>query len=168
MRCYTAGTGGRPGSDWLCQRTPAAGQTDAVRLLGELPENGIALYGLNPKATGLDGLLVAWDGVLACFPSLSYDTGPQAVPAQLALGDYDGDGADELAAMLCTGTGTGVNVWSLYVFEQDGRALTLGGMLDADDVAAAELGLPAGRYGGQSGIFRNRGRRAPDLPGRDR
>ena len=47
---------------------------------------------------------MAWDGVLACFPSLSYDTGPQAVPAQLALGDYDGDGADELAAMLCTGT----------------------------------------------------------------
>lgn len=67
-------------------------QTDAVRLLGELPENGIALYGLNPKATGLDGLLVAWDGVLACFPSLSYDTGPQAVPAQLALGTTTGTG----------------------------------------------------------------------------
>ncbi len=50
----------------------------------------IALYGLNPKATGLDGLLVAWDGVLACFPSLSYDTGP--VPAQLALGTTTGRG----------------------------------------------------------------------------
>ena len=116
MRCYTAGTGGRPGSDWLCQRTPAAGRPTPSACLGELPENGIALDGLNPKATGLDGLLVAWDGVLACFPSLSYDTGPQAVPAQLALGDYDGDGADELAAMLCTGTGTGVNVWSLVRF----------------------------------------------------
>lgn len=142
---------GDRGETWerLALPADASGwQTDAVRLLGELPENGIALYGLNPKATGLDGLLVAWDGVLACFPSLSYDTGPQAVPAQLALEDYDGDGADELAAMLCTGTGTGVNVWSLYVFEQDGRALTLGGMLDADDVAAAELGLPAGRYVG--------------------
>ena len=151
---------GDRGETWerLALPADASGwQADAVRLLGELPENGIALYGLNPKATGLDGLLVAWDGVLACFPSLSYDTGPQAVPAQLALGDYDGDGADELAAMLCTGTGTGVNVWSLYVFEQDGRALTLGGMLDADDVAAAELGLPAGRYVGSQVYFGTEG-----------
>lgn len=151
---------GDQGETWerLALPADASGwQTDAVRLLGELPENGIALYGLNPKATGLDGLLVAWDGVLACFPSLSYDTGPQAVPAQLALEDYDGDGADELAAMLCTGTGTGVNVWSLYVFEQDGRALTLGGMLDADDVAAAELGLPAGRYVGSQVYFGTEG-----------
>ena len=151
---------GDRGETWerLALPADASGwQTNAVRLLGELPENGIALYGLNPKATGLDGLLVAWDGVLACFPSLSYDTGPQAVPAQLALEDYDGDGADELAAMLCTGTGTGVNVWSLYVFEQDGRALTLGGMLDADDVAAAELGLPAGRYVGSQVYFGTEG-----------
>lgn len=151
---------GDRGETWerLALPADASGwQTDAVRLLGELPENGIALYGLNPKATGLDGLLVAWDGVLACFPSLSYDTGPQAVPAQLALEDYDGDGANELAAMLCTGTGTGVNVWSLYVFEQDGRALTLGGMLDADDVAAAELGLPAGRYVGSQVYFGTEG-----------
>ena len=151
---------GDRGETWerLALPADASGwQADAVRLLGELPENGIALYGLNPKATGLDGLLVAWDGVLACFPSLSYDTGPQAVPAQLALEDYDGDGADELAAMLCTGTGTGVNVWSLYVFEQDGRALTLGGMLDADDVAAAELGLPAGRYVGSQVYFGTEG-----------
>lgn len=151
---------GDRGETWerLALPADASGwQTDAVRLLGELPENGIALYGLNPKATGLDGLLVAWDGVLACFPSLSYDTGPQAVPAQLALEDYDGDGADELAAMLCTGTGTGVNVWSLYIFEQDGRALTLGGMLDADDVAAAELGLPAGRYVGSQVYFGTEG-----------
>ena len=151
---------GDRGETWerLALPADASGwQTDAVRLLGELPENGIALYGLNPKATGLDGLLVAWDGVLACFPSLSYDTGPQAVPAQLALEDYDGDGADELAAMLCTGTGTGVNVWSLYVLEQDGRALTLGGMLDADDVAAAELGLPAGRYVGSQVYFGTEG-----------
>ena len=166
MRCYTAGTG----ETWerLALPADASGwQADAVRLLGELPENGIALYGLNPKATGLDGLLVAWDGVLACFPSLSYDTGPQAVPAQLALGDYDGDGADELAAMLCTGTGTGVNVSSLYVFEQDGRALTLGGMLDADDVAAAELGLPAGRYVGSQVYFGTEGD-GLRIPGRDR
>ena len=59
--------------------------------------------------------------------------------------------------MLCTGTGTGVNVGSLYVFEQDGRALTLGGMLDADDVAAAELGLPAGRYVGSQVYFGTEG-----------
>ncbi|MFQ7856262.1 MAG: WD40/YVTN/BNR-like repeat-containing protein [Flavonifractor plautii] len=68
MRCYTAGTGGDLGAIGSASgRQRLAG--DAVRLLGELPENGIALYGLNPKATGLDGLLVAWDGVLACFPA---------------------------------------------------------------------------------------------------
>ena len=46
---------GDRGETWerLALPADASGwQTDAVRLLGELPENGIALYGLNPKATG--------------------------------------------------------------------------------------------------------------------
>ena len=86
---------GDRGETWerLALPADASGwQTDAVRLLGELPENGIALYGLNPKATGLDGLLVAWDGVLACFPSLSYDTGPQADAAHCPGGLRRGRG----------------------------------------------------------------------------
>lgn len=88
-----------------------------VRLLGALPDGSAALYGLNPEETGLDGLLVEWNGSLSYFSNLTYNTGPQIMLSGLSLDDYDGDGADELAAATCTGTGTGVSYWRLDLFE---------------------------------------------------
>ena len=88
-----------------------------VRLLGALPDGSAALYGLNPEETGLDGLLVEWNGSLSYFSNLTYNTGPQIMLSGLSLDDYDGDGADELAAATCTGTGTGVSSWRLDLFE---------------------------------------------------
>ena len=88
-----------------------------VRPLGALPDGSAALYGLNPEETGLDGLLVEWNGSLSYFSSLTYNTGPQIMLSGLSLDDYDGDGADELAAATCTGTGTGVSSWRLDLFE---------------------------------------------------
>ena len=38
----------------------------------------------------------------------------------MALGDYDGDGSDELAIAVCTGVGTGVSVHELHIFELQG------------------------------------------------
>ena len=88
-----------------------------VRLLGALPDGSAALYGLNPEETGLDGLLVEWNGSLSYFSNLTYNTGPQIMLSGLSLDDYDGDGAEELAAATCTGTGTGVSSWRLDLFE---------------------------------------------------
>ena len=61
------------------------------------------------------------------------------------MGDFDGDGADELAVIPTPGTGTGVLMQDLYVFEWDGAELTLGGAIDAYEVADMDLGLPANR-----------------------
>ena len=88
-----------------------------VRLLGALSDGSAALYGLNPEETGLDGLLVEWNGSLSYFSNLTYNTGPQIMLSGLSLDDYDGDGAEELAAATCTGTGTGVSSWRLDLFE---------------------------------------------------
>lgn len=88
-----------------------------VRLLGALSDGSAAFYGLNPEETGLDGLLVEWNGSLSYFSNLTYNTGPQIMLSGLSLDDYDGDGADELAAATCTGTGTGVSSWRLDLFE---------------------------------------------------
>ena len=91
-----------------------------VRLLGALSDGSAALYGLNPEETGLDGLLVEWNGSLSYFSNLTYNTGPQIMLSGLSLDDYDGDGADELAAATCTGTGTGMSSWRLDLFEWQG------------------------------------------------
>ena len=114
-----------------------------VRLLGALSDGSAALYGLNPEETGLNGLLVEWDGQLSYFPGLTYNTGPQIIFSGLSLDDCDGDGAEELAVIPTPGTGTGVLMQDLYVFEWDGAELTLGGAIDAYEVVDMDLGLPA-------------------------
>ncbi len=112
-----------------------------VRLLGALPDGSAALYGLNPEETGLDGLLVEWNGSLSYFSNLTYNTGPQIMLSGLSLDDYDGDGADELAAATCTGTGTGVSSWRLDLFEwQDtGTQWQPAGARLADSLTEEEL-----------------------------
>lgn len=112
-----------------------------VRLLGALSDGSAALYGLNPEETGLDGLLVEWNGSLSYFSNLTYNTGPQIMLSGLSLDDYDGDGAEELAAATCTGTGTGVSSWRLDLFEwQDtGAQWQPAGARLADSLAEEEL-----------------------------
>lgn len=112
-----------------------------VRLLGALSDGSAALYGLNPEETGLDGLLVEWNGSLSYFSNLTYNTGPQIMLSGLSLDDYDGDRADELAAATCTGTGTGVSSWRLDLFEwQDtGAQWQPAGARLADSLTEEEL-----------------------------
>lgn len=112
-----------------------------VRLLGALSDGSAALYGLNPEETGLNGLLVEWNGSLSYFSNLTYNTGPQIIFSGLSLDDCDGDGADELAAATCTGTGTGVSSWRLDLFEW-GDGVTAGtalGPILADSLTEEEL-----------------------------
>ena len=84
-------------------------------------------------------------GHLAYFPELMYQVTSQVHPANPVWGDFDGDGADELAVIPISGTGTGVFMQDLYVFEWDGQSVTLGGAIDAYEVWDMDLSLPANR-----------------------
>ncbi len=96
---------------------PQVWQTSPIRILGDLPEADITLYGLNEDVTLQNGMLLRQGEQVAYYPNLTYNTGPQILPATLALADYDGDGAEELAAVVSDGTGTGVSTWDLHIFQ---------------------------------------------------
>ena len=96
---------------------PQVWETYPIRILGDLPEADITLYGFNETVAGRSGMLLRQGEQVAYYPHLTYNTGPQILPATLALADYDGDGAEELAAVVSDGTGTGVSTWDLHIFQ---------------------------------------------------
>lgn len=106
-----------------------------VHLLGDLPEEDVALYGLRAELCGMEGVLLRRGRRLDYFPEIAHNTGPRTVLAGLAMGDYDGDGTGELAVSLCTGTGTGVSVWELHLFEPAGEGFALSASLTEEDFA---------------------------------
>lgn len=96
---------------------PQVWETYPIRILGDLPEADITLYGFNETVAGRSGMLLRQGEQVAYYPHLTYNTGPQILPATLALADYDGDGDQELAAVVSDGTGTGVSTWDLHIFQ---------------------------------------------------
>ncbi len=102
--------------------TPRDTWWDPVWLLGDLGE--IRLYGLNEYVTGQSAVFLIRDGrleTMSWYPELTrYD--PNRCPSSLALGDYDGDGSQELAVSLYQGGGTGVNANELCIFELEGSS----------------------------------------------
>ncbi|SCJ42461.1 Methicillin resistance mecR1 protein [uncultured Flavonifractor sp.] len=96
---------------------PQVWETYPIRILADLPETDITLYGFNETVAGRSGMLLRQGEQVAYYPHLTYNTGPQILPATLALADYDGDGAEELAAVVSDGTGTGVSTWDLHIFQ---------------------------------------------------
>ena len=66
---------------------------DPIRLLGELPEEGIRLYGLTWASVGIGGTLltVERDGEPVI---LHYDV--EIAPRSMEVYDYDRDGSEEL------------------------------------------------------------------------
>lgn len=99
---------------------PQVWQTSPIRILADLPEADITLYGLNEDITLQNGMLLRQGERVAYFPDLAYWPGPQILPATLALADYDGDGAEELAAVVSAGIGTGLSAWDLHIFQLQG------------------------------------------------
>lgn len=129
---------------------PQVWQTSPIRILGDLPEADITLYGLNETVTGRSGMLLRQGERVAYFPDLTYNAGPQILPATLALADYDGDGAEELAAVVSVGTGTGVSAWDLHIFQLQGGGLGQVSSLSWEDLgqaANAQLTSSARREG---------------------
>lgn len=107
---------------------------DPVKLVGRSADGTAAAFNFDEGMTGCTGLLLCADGRLSYFPDLPVYGGPQLLPVSMTWGDWDGDGARELALQVCTGTGTGVSLWDLYLFEWDGEEAALVGTLPAEEV----------------------------------
>lgn len=129
---------------------PDVWETSPIRILGDLPEGDVTLYGLNETLTGRSGLLLRQGERVAYYPDLTYNAGPRIIHAGLALADYDGDGAEELAAVVSAGTGTGVSAWDLHIFQLQGGGLGQVSSLSWEDLgqaANAQLTSSARREG---------------------
>ncbi|MCI8304524.1 MAG: M56 family metallopeptidase [Lawsonibacter sp.] len=118
-----------------------------LRVLADLPEEDITLYGFYQKEYTNQGpwcLLRRgdhWDQ----FSQVTFCPGPQIRLSDMSLADYDGDGVPELAVSNCIGTGTGVNAFQLYLFEEnEAGGFTLSASLTeqslCEQVAAAVWG----------------------------
>lgn len=108
---------------------PALWYDSAVSMVGITSDRTAALFDFE-DVYGIPGTLLYTGGVLSYFPDLEFTRLPQMYPAGLSWGDYDQDGVQELAATLCLGTGTGVNVWELCLFEPAERGYRISARLD--------------------------------------
>ncbi|WP_276353384.1 hypothetical protein [Cohnella caldifontis] len=98
------------GSPQVPAETPAN-----VEPVAALPEHGVYLY---PGAQ--DGVILQI-GERRQQMDWNYTTPRQIMPV-LSVADYDQNGAEELAAILNVGSGTGVSVYELHVVEWEGAA----------------------------------------------
>ena len=108
---------------------PALWYDSAVSMVGITSDRTAALFDFE-DVYSIPGTLLYTGGVLSYFPDLEFTRLPQMYPAGLSWGDYDQDGVQELAATLCLGTGTGVNVWELCLFEPAERGYRISARLD--------------------------------------
>ena len=75
---------------------------------------GIYLYGKEPY------IFIEHDGVIDTFEQDWFT--PRSIEPRFKYGDFDGDGADELAAIYYVGSGTGVSIEELVFYElRDGH-----------------------------------------------
>ena len=89
-----------------------------VGKLIELPEQGVALYGVQVYSTGGVVAWLQWGDALAEF-DWSFG-GPLIVMPSLWCFDVDDDGQEEVVAVTCGGTGTGVFINELHIVEKNG------------------------------------------------
>jgi len=87
------------------------------RLLAEVSDYAISLY-----ANIDDGVVLHWGEQVASYDWL-YMT-PRGIGPNMAVRDYDGDEAEELAVDLYIGSGTGVSVDELHIVERGEDGLT--------------------------------------------
>lgn len=103
-------------NEWISR---SARQDDMpVGKLIELPEQGVALYGVQAYPTGGQVAWLQWGDTLAEF-DWSFG-GPLIVMPSLWCFDADDDGQEEVVAVTCGGTGTGVFISELHIVEKNG------------------------------------------------
>lgn len=92
-------------------------QGNYVILLSELEEEDIALYGLVCDSNSA-GTLLYYEGRCQYFDW--YYCGTRLILPELYNADYNNDGNEELAVILCGATGTGVNIEQLFILQRTG------------------------------------------------
>lgn len=92
-------------------------QGNYVILLSELVEEEIALYGLVCDSNSA-GTLLYYEGRCQYFDW--YYCGTRLILPELYNADYNNDGNEELAVILCGATGTGVNIEQLFILQRTG------------------------------------------------
>ena len=118
---------------------PALWEGSPLAMVGISLDRTAALFAFDQDTCGIPGTLLSAGGVLSYFPGLSFHRLPQMLPAQLQWGDYDQDGAQELAVLTCEGTGTGVSLWDLWIFEPAERGLRLSAQLQGSELWGMDL-----------------------------
>lgn len=92
--------------------TPEEYDASEKPLVAAIPEKNIYLF------SNKDGnVILYWDDVASEF-EWSFMT-PRFILPRIIASDFDGDGSEELAAILHVGSGTGVAVDDIYVLERD-------------------------------------------------
>lgn len=118
---------------------------EPVKLVGFSGDRTAALFAFDQSATGLEGVMLCVGGQRTYWPEVSCPSLPAPCAVPLIYGDYDGDGALELAAQIYQGGGTGVSVWDLHVFEPGAEGWVLSDSLTWQEMQVVETGvLPPG------------------------
>lgn len=86
-------------------------------LLNDLPEQDVALYGVREYPTGGSVAWLRWGDALMGFDWIF--GGPRMVMPALWCFDADNDGQEEVVAVTCGGTGTGVSIDVLHIVEKN-------------------------------------------------
>lgn len=90
-------------------------------LLAELPEQDVALYGMREYPAGGNVVWLCWGDALAEF-DWNFGAPPLTMPALWCF-DADNDGQEEVVAVTCGGTGTGIYIEVLHMVgkNEDGK-----------------------------------------------
>ena len=88
-----------------------------VGKLIELPEKDVALYGVGVYPAGGSVAWLRWGDALAEFDWIF--GGPRMVMPALWCFDADNDGQEEVVAVTCGGSGTGVSIDVLHIVEEN-------------------------------------------------
>lgn len=83
-------------------------------VIAEIPENDIFIYAME----GTDNVIIEHDGVADIFRNQYWLT-PRRILPTAAYADYDGDGEKELAVSYYVGSGTGMSIRELVIYEKD-------------------------------------------------
>ncbi len=101
-----------------------------IQKLADYPEAALEVYDL--REPWEDTLYLRWGNAARCFDGDHINTG--GLSFQHCLMDADGDGAQELVVIDSPGTGTGISVDSLHIFQKNADSIVRHTFAPAADV----------------------------------
>ncbi|MBU9744719.1 M56 family metallopeptidase [Lachnospiraceae bacterium ASD3451] len=112
----------------LIQNRYDGSETGEIVILAELPEDQITLYGYNDAEYSGRGVLLRNGEGISRF-DITYGTSPRALLPEI----YWDSGKEQLQMKILGASGTGLNIWNLYLFERTRDGLLKETMFQPDD-----------------------------------